>query len=1113
MAAKEVGSGAVVLGSSPTCRNTRWTSGEWDVLLDKAFKWMVPGADNVLWYEGYMVYNNTTRCSDLVANLRSKGYDIDNDNTEPIDAGLLAPYDILIIPQLQLGAAGTGGDPDLLPDADVLAIKSWVQGGGGLLILEGSDFYSQQYYKVQNKILKALDMGIYFQSDTIEPNSFGYSTADVNDVLFGHDYRTATGKTTVQMYSACSLAELNYYVIVSVSPLGRSGEAGENLTYTVTVSNEGKYDDNYTLEVTVDNVNWVASIVPENVSAKVGEENTATLSIKIPDNAAPGDYTWATVTATSHGDENVSDSERVGAEVRIGPQAKNWTVASKLFPGTPLYGITVEGAGENIYITNTSRVVRYNTTAGWWEDVAVPGQFMNGSCLCWGGDNYIYALGGGSYTMAADPLRRNYKFYRYDISNDNWTNLANTPWHQGPGDALTWVKIGDNEYIYAFLGTTSVSASPGDIVQFWRYNIAYNNWDENLTPNSYGADDGASLAWTGGDYIYALPGAYDEGLPKEDERHFLRYSISGDNWVEMAKAPYNAAGGFDDGGSLAYPGSGDYIYALKGGDDYGGGGSSPGDNFWGYSISGDNWEILQNIPAGVGDNNGRRLGVVGGNIYCWRGSFGDGTLWVYTLLSRGVDVSISPNYISGMPGETLEYSVTVTNTGFTDDNYELENSDNAGWVLSLDNDLLMIPSGENRTTKLHVTVPGDAEYCTGDNITVTATSLIDSTVSDNASCIAHQDYFEKVCMPDLGQHCENWCWVAAAANSIWWWAENGYPELIDDPENAVENDNNYITQMLPCPADPTHNIYRLLFEIASDSGHGFCEPVNDNDYLYGLRKFIRDQGAENKLYVHEIVNPGLMTNPNTLPLPDNSRGGVEYRTPTFEDYRRELLRCQDVLLWLNMWPYEEYDHVVTGAGFFENQFIVISDPWTTGMPDHNNVKENKQYDWCPIENEVPLTIVYRGMSITIPKMIYISPIVEPWTGTTTFKLENLYKVGLGKDLQIYLGSNLVVKFYKYDNVTPDNQSVIDTFVPPITILENETVPHPSGLVPVERVRLVLTTDNENEVISTIASFTATKSVLAARYLKVKSDYVKPGADKPALAAEYLKIKSQYVKAP
>ena len=141
----------------------------------------------------------------------------------------------------------------------------------------------------------------------------------------------------------------------------------------------------------------------------------------------------------------------------------------------------------------------------------------------------------------------------------------------------------------------------------------------------------------------------------------------------------------------------------------------------------------------------------------------------------------------------------------------------------------------------------------------------------------------------------------------------------------------------------------------------------------------------------------------------------------------------------------------------------------------------------------------------------IAHAVTPWAGTVKFKLENLYKVSLEKDLQLNTGSKLVVKFYTY---TGDNQgeSVIEDFAPPITILENENVPHPLG-EPVEIARLVLTTNDTENVISTIASFTATKGVLANRYLAIKLEYVKPGADKPALANEYLKIKTQYVKAP
>jgi hypothetical protein len=130
--------------------------------------------------------------------------------------------------------------------------------------------------------------------------------------------------------------------------------------------------------------------------------------------------------------------------------------------------------------------------------------------------------------------------------------------------------------------------------------------------------------------------------------------------------------------------------------------------------------------------------------------------------------------------------------------------------------------------------------------------------------------------------------------------------------------------------------------------------------------------------------------------------------------------------------------------------------------------------------------------------------------TATFKLETLYILGLDADLQLYEGSKLVDKFYTYAGVY-NNESVAWTGTTPDNVSFSITVPHPQGK-PVERVELVLT-DNEDNVIFTIASWTATKSVLFARYLEIIGKYSKPGPDKPALFGEYLNIIAQYARAP
>ena len=109
----------------------------------------------------------------------------------------------------------------------------------------------------------------------------------------------------------------------------------------------------------------------------------------------------------------------------------------------------------------------------------------------------------------------------------------------------------------------------------------------------------------------------------------------------------------------------------------------------------------------------------------------------YILPTHAVSVSISPDENSGLPGENVIFTVTVTNLGRSDDNYTLENLDNASWSLELENDLLEIPAGENRTTMLIVTVPAGATPCTQDNILVVAVSQTDNTVTDSDTCMAH----------------------------------------------------------------------------------------------------------------------------------------------------------------------------------------------------------------------------------------------------------------------------------------------------------------------------------------------------------------------------------------
>jgi hypothetical protein len=175
-------------------------------------------------------------------------------------------------------------------------------------------------------------------------------------------------------------------------------------------------------------------------------------------------------------------------------------------------------------------------------------------------------------------------------------------------------------------------------------------------------------------------------------------------------------------GENAPPGKG-VIYVVSGG--WGGSLSSPASPQW-FDVYGPAW----------------------GYHFCLVDIFENGTLNFQAIdnsgavfdefsIHRVVEVSVSPSESSALPGENVIFEVMVKNTGSTSDNYLLESVDNSGWTLELENNVLEVPAGGNRTTTLTVTIPENAEPGADDSIIVTATAQENENISDNDSCIAH----------------------------------------------------------------------------------------------------------------------------------------------------------------------------------------------------------------------------------------------------------------------------------------------------------------------------------------------------------------------------------------
>ena len=105
---------------------------------------------------------------------------------------------------------------------------------------------------------------------------------------------------------------------------------------------------------------------------------------------------------------------------------------------------------------------------------------------------------------------------------------------------------------------------------------------------------------------------------------------------------------------------------------------------------------------------------------------------------RDVMVLILPDENTGAPGENATFTVFIKNIGNVEATYSLIAGDNTGWNPMLTDYLIEhIAPNHVQTITLAVTIPEDAENCTRDNITVTATSQENAEVENSDSCIAH----------------------------------------------------------------------------------------------------------------------------------------------------------------------------------------------------------------------------------------------------------------------------------------------------------------------------------------------------------------------------------------
>ena len=211
-------------------------------------------------------------------------------------------------------------------------------------------------------------------------------------------------------------------------------------------------------------------------------------------------------------------------------------------------------------------------------------------------------------------------FQQYNVSNNTWNSLTNTPGSISNGGT---VAKDNSSYVYVLRG--------GGQRNFYRYSIPFNNWSSmTLTPAAI--NSGGALVYTGGNYLYVLRGA--------GTTNFYRYSIPFSNWSSMAATP----AAINSGGALVYTG-GNYLYMLRG---------AGTTNFYRYSIPFNNWSSMAATPGPV-NSGGALVSDNGNNIYAFNGS--SQKFWLYNISANTWNdtlVSDPPGLVGW--GGSLSYS-------------------------------------------------------------------------------------------------------------------------------------------------------------------------------------------------------------------------------------------------------------------------------------------------------------------------------------------------------------------------------------------------------------------------------------------------------------------------
>jgi len=265
-------------------------------------------------------------------------------------------------------------------------------------------------------------------------------------------------------------------------------------------------------------------------------------------------------------------------------------------------------------------------------------------------------------------------------------------------------------------------------------------------------------------------------------------------------------------------------------------------------------------------------------------------------IARSVSVSISLDAQEGLLGQTLTYTVTVTNNGNATDNFDLSVvADTLGWGASVSpTPLTIAPGASDNTATLSVTVPWTARGCQTNSMTVQAVSRGDNTKKDNYTVTAHVQVVCGVEVTIENKLLEGWPSQVLAYtidvhnsgtvvdNIILSWIPDGWPDINIVPPVLIDVapcETRQATMFIHVPDNASPCIYKQITVIAESQ---FCGATDsDNAMAHVIEQPVCgvEVTIENKLlegypsqmlaYTIDVHNSGnVVDNINLSYIPD-----------------------------------------------------------------------------------------------------------------------------------------------------------------------------------------------------------------------------------------------------